>query len=165
MDDILKLIDDFSKTSLMNRAAHYRAANLNRTRHYWLGIPSIVIGTAVGTSIFASLNSNPSDAAKIFVGLISFLSAAMASLQTFFKFAENGEKHRLAGASYGNIRRKLDIMKVEYSSQEHPSREEALKELKEIGDVLGDLAKESPDIPDVAYKQAVKIENERAAKK
>lgn len=160
MKDIIKVLESYSNNCILNRAAHYRAANDARNKHYWLGIPSIIIGTAIGTSIFASVNSNPNNELKIIVGLISFISAVLSSLQTFFQFAEIAEKHRAAGAAYGDIKRKLDILRLEYSIKEPTSREAALRELKLISQGLGELAKESPSIPDKAFKEAKKIEAE-----
>jgi hypothetical protein len=160
MEDLFKLVDTYLQTSIINRASHYRASKLALKKHYWIGIPSIVISTAIGTSIFASMNDNPSDLAKVVVGLVSFLGAALTSLQTFFKFSELAEKHRVAGAAYGDIKRKLDILKLEYAMKEPASREDALKQLKIISEILGELAKESPEIPDEAFKQAKKIELE-----
>lgn len=160
MEDIINLVETYCKTSILNRAAHYRAAKDATVKHYWLGIPSILISTAIGTSIFATLNNNPAEGFKMIVGSVSFLSAVLSSLQTFFKFSEVAEKHRVAGAAYGDIKRKLDILKLEYSIKDHPSQEDALKELKRVSEKLGELAKESPNIPDRAFKQAKKIEEE-----
>jgi hypothetical protein len=81
-------------------------------------------------------------------------------LQTFFKFSEVAERHRVAGAAYGDIKRKLDILKLEYSAKEHPAREDALRELKLVSESLGELAKESPSIPDRAFRQAKVIEGD-----
>ena len=116
-----------------------------------------MISTAIGTSIFASLNENPSNLVKVLVGLVSFLGAALTSLQTFFKFSELAERHRVAGAAYGDVKRKLDILKLEYSMKEGSSREDILKELKVLSETLSELAKESPGIPDQAFQQAKRL--------
>jgi len=165
MEDIINLIENYSKTSILNRAAHYRASRDALIKHYWLGIPTILISTAIGTSIFASLRTDPTEGLKIIVGFVSFLSAVLSSLQTFFKFSEVAEKHRVAGAAYGDMKRKLDILKLQYSMKEHTSREDALKELKLVSEALSELAKESPGIPDKAFKQAKKIEEENLVQK
>ena len=163
MKDIQELVDTYAKTAVLNRISHYRAANDALRKHYWLGIPAIIISTAVGTSIFASLSNNPSDQVKILIGLVSFLGAALSSLQTLFKFSEVAEKHRVAGAAYGSVKRNLDILKLKYSSEQPPSREEALKEIEQVSKILGDLAKDSPGIPDKAFQEAKKIESEQKA--
>lgn len=165
MEDIIRLLETYSKNAVLNRAGHYRAANDARIKHYWLGIPSIIISTAIGTSIFASLNSNPQNGLKIIVGLVSFLSAVLSSLQTFFKFSELAERHRVAGAAYGDIKRKLDILKLQYSTKDQTFRDEALNEMKLISESLGELAKESPGIPDKAFRQAKRIEEDNLALK
>lgn len=161
MEKTLALAEDYSKSALMNRAAHYRAAKIANQRHVLLGAPATLISTIVGTAIFASLNGNPDNSVKIFAGLISLLGAALSALQTFFKFSELAEKHRLAGANYGDIKRQFDLFLLKYGSSEHPPESEAVEELAQLAQVLSRLAQESPDIPDVAYRKATEMETSR----
>ena len=88
--------------------AHHTAAGFLDRRHYWLGIPSIALSTLVGTAIFASLQANPGVIVQIIVGLASVSAAVLASLQTFLRFSERAEKHRVAGVRYGAIMRELE---------------------------------------------------------
>lgn len=161
MKKTLELAESYSKSALMNRAAHYRAAKIANQRHVLLGAPATLISTIVGTAIFASLNDNPDNSFKIFAGLISLLGAALSALQTFFKFSELAEKHRLSGANYGDVKRKLDLFLIKYGSDEHPPESEAVVELSELAEVLSRLAQESPDIPDIAYQKATQMETSR----
>jgi hypothetical protein len=158
MQKTLELAEGYAKSALMNRAAHYRAAKIANQRHIFLGVPATLISTAVGTAIFASLNENPDNSLKIFAGLISLLGAAISALQTFFKFSELAEKHRLAGANYGDVKRKLDLFLLKYGAIGHPAESEAVAELTQIAETLSRLAQESPDIPDGAYRKATEIE-------
>ena len=161
MEKTLALAENYLKSALMNRAAHYRAAKIANQGHVLLGAPATLISTIVGTAIFASLNGNPNNSVKIFAGLISLLGAALSALQTFFKFSELAEKHRLAGANYGDVKRKLELFLLRYESSEHPAESEAIADLVQLAGVLSRLAKESPDIPDAAYRKAIKIETSR----
>lgn len=59
MEKPLYLAESYSKSALMNRVAHYRAAKIASQRHILIGAPATLISTVVGTAIFASLNENP----------------------------------------------------------------------------------------------------------
>ncbi|OBQ17958.1 SLATT domain-containing protein [Anabaena sp. AL93] len=161
MEKTLYLAESYSKSALMNRAAHYRAAKIANQRHIFLGAPATLISTIVGTAIFSSLNGNPDNSIKIFTGLISLLGAGLSALQTFFKFSELAEKHRIAGANYGDVKRKLDLFSLKYELSEHPPESEAVAELSQLAEALSRLAQESPDIPDAAYRKAIEMETSR----
>ena len=154
MQKILSLAQNYAQISARNRAAHYRAAKLANQKHMLLGVPAIVTSTAVGTAIFASLNDNPSNTIKVLAGTVSLLGATLSALQTFFKFSELAERHRVAGAEYGDVKRRLDLFLVKYGSKDLSFEAEAIEKLAEIVDLLSKLAKESPDVPDAAYRLA-----------
>jgi hypothetical protein len=71
---------------------HYNAARLFSSRHLWLGLPAIILSTAVGTTVFASLQKSvdTTDVAwlRILVGLVSVAAALLVSLQTFLRPSE-----------------------------------------------------------------------------
>jgi hypothetical protein len=75
-----------------------------------LGIPVVVLTTFVGTSVFATLQDEVDTSLKIFVGVVSVTAAVLASLQTFLRFGERAEKHRVAGESWASLRREIDEM-------------------------------------------------------
>ncbi len=75
-----------------------------------LGVPVVVLTTFIGTSVFATLQDDIDASLKIFVGVISVTAAVLASLQTFLRFGERAEKHRVAGESWAALRREIDEM-------------------------------------------------------
>jgi hypothetical protein len=125
--------------------AHYRSADHFGRKHLALGIPVIALSTLVGTSVFATLQEQPTIWLQIAVGLASVLAAVLASLQTFLGWSARAEKHRIAGAKYGAIGRKLEAM---LASPVVPSDEE-IDKLRERLDVL---ALESPNNPLRIYR-------------
>ena len=76
--------------------------------HYVLGVPVIVLTTLVGTSVFASLSTQPDPRLQITTGIASVVAAVLAALQTFLGHSDRAEKHRLAGAKYGALGRQLE---------------------------------------------------------
>jgi protein-S-isoprenylcysteine O-methyltransferase Ste14 len=86
---------------------HYDAANRCERLNLWFGIPVVVLSTLVGTSIFSALGLESAPPwAKILVGCVSLLVAILAALQTFLRYSERGEKHRIAGASFAALHKR-----------------------------------------------------------
>ncbi|TAK96952.1 MAG: DUF4231 domain-containing protein [Aquabacterium sp.] len=93
------------------RIAHiqqFLASNHSEKMHRRLGIPTVVLSTVVGTSVFASLDANPEIWLKIVIGLLSVASAVLAALQTFMGYAEKSSEYKAAAIRYGKLRRELE---------------------------------------------------------
>jgi len=135
--------------------AHYDAATYFERLNLFLGIPVIVLSTAVGTTIFATLTKSPSTRTQIYVGLLSVVAAVLASLQTFLRFSERAEKHRASGAKYAALKTELEMV------QALPRETSEMKEfLESFSARWGALHGESPTIPERIYARATsKVES------
>lgn len=130
---------------------HYEMANIFSRRDKWLGIPVIVVTAIIGTSAFLSVVYESLSAyAKVSVGILSIAAAILSSLQTFFKFSEQSEKHRLSAAKYGSTRRKLEVI---YSQNKLEMEGNYMNALREE---LDNLANVSPYVPVKIFR---KIQN------
>ena len=128
------------------RDRHYSRADRAARWNVVLGIPVTLTAAVVSTSIFASINSSPANGWKIVAGLIALLAAALSALQTFFKFPETGERHRVAAAKYGAVRRSLDVFILRYAHGGSASDAAALDQLERLATRLGELDETSPGI-------------------
>jgi hypothetical protein len=90
------------------QASQYDTAKSLSIMNLMLGIPVVILTTFVGTSVFASLQKEISISFKIIVGVISVTAAVLASLQTFLRFSERAENHRVAGSKAGILRREIE---------------------------------------------------------
>ena len=155
MKEILAKALEYETTYRVVGRAHYLAADryvhLNRV----FGIPVIVITAVVGTTIFGTLNENPTPGWKIGAGLVTLAGTVLSSLQTALGFAQTSEKHKAAGEAYRAIRRRFEMFQLRYSEAGAERREEAMNSLEAIVAELADLPKEFPTIPDRCYSQAV----------
>ena len=134
-----------------SQMAHYEMANILSARERWLGVPVILITTVVGTSVFASLNAQViAVEAKIAVGMFSVIAAVLSSLQTFFKYSERSDKHRSAGARFGAVRRKLEVIYAENTQCQEKHYIATLRE------ELDRLAEESPHVPVTVFEKIQK---------
>ena len=86
---------------------HYEAATVLEHMHRRLGVPAIVLSTIVGASVFTALARSPAAWIQVLVGLMSLAAALLSSLQTYQKYAERAERHRIAGARYGSLKSEI----------------------------------------------------------
>jgi hypothetical protein len=93
------------------RDRHDEAARRYAMGQYALGIPSLVVSTIVGTSVFAALSS--ATAPPFWVGLLSMVAAVLAALQTFMDFGGRSDKHRAAAVKYKTSIRLLEEFLVQ----------------------------------------------------
>lgn len=128
--------------------AHYSSARAFHNRHLWLGVPSVILGVVVSTSIFSSISKAETTSYStwlvILIGLLSVIAAALSGLQTFFKFSELAEKHRIAGAKYAHIKHEIELLATFLPTKDS----ELIALLQKIEGEWGKCRQESPNIPD-----------------
>jgi hypothetical protein len=135
------------------RDRHDLAARRNDTYRYWLGVPTVILATVVGTSVFASLEKTTVDSNLIIaLGLASIASAVLASLQTFYDFGSRAESHRLAGVKYKAVVRELEQVLTQ-SLDQLPKKDDFFDALRKRLDVL---EAEAPVVPEGIYRQIEK---------
>jgi hypothetical protein len=126
------------------QTGHYEAGRMYDRLHLLLGIPAIAVSTLVGTAVFASLDAEKHDIfITILVGLLSVAAAVLASLQTFLKYSELAERHKLAGARFADLKHKIEIIAVFQS----PDAEALKSQLVEVEGRWETVREESPNIP------------------
>ena len=142
-DPIQQLVTDWYQRVRESQFSHYSAARYYSKLHYFLGIPVVILSGIVGTSIFASIGQQADRTSTILIGLISLLIAVLGALQTFLRFSERAEKHRIAGARYGEIRREIEqVQALPLNSNEN------LKQfLDGLRERMDGLASEAPQLP------------------
>jgi len=115
-----ELIHRWRQRSREASLAHYDSAHLCERNHFFLGMPTVVLSTIVGTSIFATLAKEAAPEGKIIIGTLSVLAATFAALQTFLRFAERAERHRVAAAQFSSLNKELELIQAypQASSQE-----------------------------------------------
>lgn len=135
------LLETWYKRAEACHKCHFLASHRYSRYNYWIGIPTIMFTTVVGTSIFASLSMDSrSVTATIVIGFVSIMAAILSSLQTFLGFPERADRHRDAGIKYGTIGRKMELL---LNENEMPDGPDAVALKKE----LDDLGAASPKIP------------------
>jgi len=127
---------------------HYRAALRFSKLQFWLGVPTVLLAAIVGTSVFATMQTNPDLLWRIAVGIMSIAAAVLSALQSFCNYNDRAEKHRTAGARYNAIGRELEQLLAQNSDW---------SSLTEIRRRIDALAEESPHIPESVHQEMKKL--------
>lgn len=128
--------------------SHYRAALHFSRLNFWFGIPSVILATIVGTSIFVTLQAQPDFWWQVIVGVMSIAAAVLTALQSFLGYNDKSERHRTAGAKYNAIGRELELWLS--------LPEENLENLESIRQQIDSLAQDSPHIPEAVHRELTK---------
>lgn len=126
--------------------SHYAAAARLGSFGRFLGVPVIIITAVISASAFASILAQTIPLyAKVITGLCSVAATVLSSLQTFFKFSERSEKHRMFGAKFGALRRELEIL--------HAQEQIKPAQLTTIRTKLDKLAVEAPNVSAATFSR------------
>ena len=153
MKDIRNIAEKQRIRTHRKARAHFLSSKLNRKRHVQLGVPVVITSTIVATTIFSTLSSDSEIKWKIITGFLSITAAVLASLQTFYKHSELAERHRIAGAEYSALNRRLELFMLKINNND---REKLIIKLEELIEEINNLDSISPDPPDHIYDRAVK---------
>ena len=150
-DPVDKLAKDWFRRCRESQRVHYEYGSALERRHLRLGLPAIGLSTIVGTAVFSSWESASKHGwLRIAFGLLSMMAAATAAFQTFLNLSDRAAKHKAAGASYGTIRRELELLKTLPPETEKEMRQR----LEEIKHSMDELAASVPGIPS-KFKQQI----------
>ena len=151
--DMILAAEDYRHYAQKKSNAHYQMSERAKTRHNALGIPVTVATAVVGTTIFATLNL-PSQSfwIQVAAGLLSLAAAVISALQTFFNFADIASRHKDAAVGYESVRHQLDLFILTYGPwKDTVTLEQPLVDLRAIAQLLDDIAKTAPSVPDAVY--------------
>lgn len=159
MEDILERSKYYRRIYAICARAHHLTSQRKAGLNHLFGIPAVIISAIVGTTVFATLQENPSETARVIVGLVLIAAAVLSTLQTWFNHADMASKHKHAGTKYSAMRRRLELFELKYATTA-ATREAAIVELEGILEDLEKLADDLPAIPDSMWDRA-KLEYDR----
>ena len=147
------LLKSWHKGLRIKHITHSRAAVRLERQGQILGLSVVILSAIVGTSIFAEAQALGT-VWKIVTGLMSAAATVLASVQTFTKYYELAEKHKLSAQKFGNLRREVELFEVS------PPQDLAAA-LKAVQEKWDSLEEESPNVPqdivDKVMKEREKI--------
>ena len=147
------LLADWQNRAWAAQIAHYRVASRLRQYNVWLGLPVVIFTTAVGTSLFATLNETDLNKwLRGTVGAMSVIAAILAGIQTFLSFAKRADQHAVAADWYASIRRKIE----QQANTPRKGRSDPKKFLDEIRKDMNTVGSQFPEIGESVWTQVAK---------
>lgn len=125
------------------RAAQYLRYEVGKkvqSRQLFLGTAAAFLAAGVGTAAFATIGETAGRAGTIIVGVISFLAAGLAALQTGQRHAERADRHRVAGGRYGKLIRHVEQVLAS-------GNEISENDVTELREQCDSVAEEAPHLP------------------
>jgi hypothetical protein len=142
-----------TRTRVLYRA-HERSATVYARRGIMLSVAILTLASIVGTSIFATVNSEPSTTWKVVTGLVSLGAAVLAAFQAFLQYPELAHHHRQAASRIGGLMRRLDVISATGSVE--PSALEDVRLRWER------ISEDAPAVAGRIYKRAERDVRQRA---
>ena len=152
---VVGLLQDWARRAGASSDAHFHLASSLSRANIRFGIPVVALTTAVGTSVFATLDHQVNTALRVLVGMISVVAAVLASLQTFLRFGERSEKHRAAAEAWQDLRREIDEM-VALHPDYLASQGDPKEYLDNLRRRMGEVAQQSPEMGEQGWWRPVR---------
>jgi hypothetical protein len=147
-DELAKIAAEYRQFAENARLTHYDRSDLNALLHRLVGGGAVIAAAIVSTSVLTNLNKDhPSFWLELAAGILAIVAGILSGLQTFYKFGEIGERHRLAGAHFGELRRELELFD---HCKDGP---DPCTQLRHVLDRLGKLEEAGPGYPAKVYEQ------------
>jgi len=90
---------------------HTEAQKIFKRGHHRFSIPVIILSTLTGTANFA-INSVPEEYkeyAQLTIGAVNIFAGVISTLQSFLRYAENMESHRVAAQCWSKLSRNIQV--------------------------------------------------------
>jgi hypothetical protein len=150
-DALLGLLASWCAKAKEYRDAHENARSRLRRWHYLLGVPAIVLSSAVAMAVFATLERPVSTPVAVGVGILSVGAAILAACQTFLRCSDRAEAHRQAASEYERIVDRAELAAALYGSD--ALEEGRLQELRDAcRDVSDQMARVATTRPELAER-------------
>jgi hypothetical protein len=143
------VLESWRRRAWASQIAHYQVASRLRLGHRTLGLPVVILTTAVGTSIFATLSHEKVTVGlwpRVIVATITVGAAVLAGVQTFFGFAQRADQHVLAADWYSAIRRKIEQVQgtpKEWRGDARECLDSVRKEMNQVGSQFPEIGQKT----------------------
>jgi hypothetical protein len=107
-----ELLNAWHRRLSESQFAHYTAGRRLSGANLCLGVPVMVLSAIVAAATLATFDRPLNQSARVTFGCITLAVALMASLQTFLRFSDRSERHRVIAARYGSIKRRAEQLLV-----------------------------------------------------
>ena len=108
MENSLANLKKIKVDALYGKKKHFNAADRKESKHYWIGIPLIIMNVVTGSVLFFILTDGVATWVKYVPIVLAFVAAIFSAFQTYFNFDKKAEGNRRIGNRYLAIMKKCD---------------------------------------------------------
>ncbi len=158
--ELEKLLRLWKRTINIRQKGHQELAQKYRQRHYFLGLPAMIISTAISSAAFATFKESERgtcvngtvEAAgtwsvqewiRLFIGVFNIISLILAGIMTFMNYQEEAENNKNVATDYDDLSQTIDgILSMPSSLRGDP-----VTTVKDIKDRYTTINKKAPSLP------------------
>jgi|GEM_PF-7034978 len=155
-DSLDERVRYYRQRASVKARSHYLSAHQYEKFHLWLGIPTVVITTIAGSTIFASLGAEGNSKAVLFAGILTMFAAVLAALQTFLNYSEKTEKHRNSASNFAALKKDLDFFITKTEEIPDEPKSDLMESFGKLVEKWNILERESLNVHDKFYDKANK---------
>jgi hypothetical protein len=144
------MIGNWMRQTRQANVAHLRATDSLNWRNFGFATLTVVFTTAVGSSVFATLEKNVTTWVRVVAASVSVLAAILTGLQSSLRYGSRAEAHRRAAREYGNVFRELEDLQ-----QAHLAPEQQQERIEEIRRKLDKIDEDAPNVSAYLWAWAV----------
>lgn len=152
-----KLLRRWKKQVATRQRIHNDMARKYKQRHYYLGIPGIILGMIVASGTFSTFSNcdtctnnstsfiscEANEWVRLAMGIIGVISSIDAGLMTFLDYQSQAEDHKSASDEYDSMYRQLDTILLLPGY----ARGDVVCTLQSLRSQYDSIAKRSPTLP------------------
>ena len=145
-----QFVDQWQMGLRIRHIAHNKCFSRYKSLDRIVGLSAAILSALVSTTVIVSFTKSGSISLQAIAGSCSVLATLFASANTFLKYGELAAKHELTAASYGQLRRELELAECWDGGITKDF-------LAQIMNKWAELEKASPDIPNKIYDASQKM--------
>lgn len=145
-----KLLRKWKRQIVIREQAHTILSQSYGKRHYFLGLPTTVLGTLTSTGTIATfqnstdtISSSTYQWIRLVIGIVGYIGVVLAAIMTFMNYQEAAQKNKTAADDYGQLSGVIDSLLI----LPIIIRGDPVTTLKSIRDKYDELVKNSPTLP------------------
>ena len=108
-DPLEKIVRKSAEHALALSWAHEASQRWCASWNTYLFFPSVILSGLVGVGSVGSATMLPFDGATTLIGLVSFATATLQTIQNYFAFAKRAESHRISCLQYSKLHAFLSL--------------------------------------------------------
>lgn len=137
-DETLAQLGRLRADALFGKKKHYNAADRKEISAVTLTLGIVLINVLVGSALFALLKEAIPEWAKWVGAFLSFLGAALGTIQTYLGYQKAAPGHRAIGGRYLSLMKRCDRLRAYHA--------DGLRDMSQLATALEALARECDDI-------------------